>query len=172
MTSDAVAEVRLADEEPFRGLLAGVSEAAEMFAALTIAERDALPGAALDGIARLCGAITDFTGETALAGLPADEPVRHGLVIEWPAPPVGVPAWIHPQLVSVYELGRDGERQVLPVRMTLRLSPDEIVTADVTLLAGEGGEPIGLREMPALRDGEVATVSLRYEVAAMRVAGG
>ena len=170
--SDAVLGVRLADGEPFSFLVKGAAEAAGMFAALTEAERDALPDAALYGIARLNGAIAEFTGERTPQPVPEDEPVRYGLVIEWPASAPGLPPRIHPRMVSVYELGRDGERQVLPVRMTLRLSPDEIVTADVELLAGEDGEPVGLREMPALRDGEVATVALRYEVAAMRVAGG
>ena len=100
---------------------------------------------------------------------PDDEPVRFGLVIEWPAPQVNGRAFINPRLVSVFEITPEGERQVLPVSMSLHLSPDELVAADIELLAGEDGEPIGVKQLPAVRDGETVTTVRRYEVAEMRV---
>ena len=104
---------------------------------------------------------------------PEDEPLRYGLVIEWPAPPAGLPPFVNPQLVSVFEVTRDGERQMPGVtRLTLHLAPGELVTADVETILGEDGEPIRLKGKPAVKDDELATAVLRYEVAAMRVAGG
>jgi hypothetical protein len=56
-------ELKITDEEPFRLFVKGAGESAGMFATLTEAERDALPQAALFGIARLRGAIAEFTGD-------------------------------------------------------------------------------------------------------------
>lgn len=58
-------EVHIADEEPVRSFVAGVSEAAGMFAALGEDETAALPDAALLGIARLRGALAEIGREPA-----------------------------------------------------------------------------------------------------------
>jgi hypothetical protein len=163
--------VRLADEEPFRFLVKGAAEAAEMFAALTDEERDALPDAALSGIARLREAIAEFTGEVPLPEPREDEPLRYGLVIEWPGPPATGPARISPNLVSVFEADALGAERQLPgvTRLTLRLSPDEPVSADVETILGEDGEPIRLKGEPAWKDDRLARGVFCYEVAAVRV---
>lgn len=102
---------------------------------------------------------------------PEVEPLRYGLVIEWPAPPATGPARISPQLVSVFVADALGAEQQLPgvTRLTLRLSPGEVVSADMETILGEDGEPIRLKGQPAVRNGELATAVLRYEVAAVRV---
>lgn len=101
---------------------------------------------------------------------PEGEPVRYGLVLEWP-PPGKPPARIRPYLLSVFTVDADGTERQLPgvTRMTLHLAVDDLVTAEVETLLGEDGEPVRLRELPAVRDGEPATAVLRYEVAAVRV---
>lgn len=157
--------VRLADAEPFGFLVKGAAEAAEMFAALTGEERDALPDAALLGIARLRGAIAEFTGEAPLPELPEDAPPRGHVVIEWPGDP------FVPRLTAVYEVTPDGERLLAVTRLDVCLTPEDAVTADVVALAGEDGEPLDAasRRLPAFLDGEPVTVALRYEVASMRI---
>jgi hypothetical protein len=102
---------------------------------------------------------------------PEDEPLRYGLVIEWPGPPAHGPARIEPRLVSVYEADAQGAERLLPgvTRLTLRLSADELVSADVETVLGEDGEPLRLKGQPAVTDDGLATAVLRYEVAAVRV---
>lgn len=167
----AEAELRFADEEPIRLLLKGISEAAGMLAALTGEERDGLPDAALLGIARLRGAIAEFTGEEPPQKLPEGEPLRYGLVIELPAPRTSPPMPIVFAEVLLHEIDPAGAERPLPgvTGLTLRLSPGECMTADVESLVGEDGEPLAAGAEPAERDGEFATAVFRYVVAAARV---
>lgn len=169
--SEAVVELRFADEEPVRLLLKGISETAGMFAALTDAERDGLPDAALLGIARLRGAIAEFTGEEPPQNLHEGEPLRYGLVIELPAPRTSPPLPIVFAEVLLHEIGPPGAERPLPgvTGLTLRLSPDECMTADVESLVGEDGEPLAASAEPVERDGGFATAVFRYAVAAARV---
>lgn len=102
---------------------------------------------------------------------PEGEPLRYGLVIEWPGLPATGPARIAPQLVSVFEADALGAERQLPgvTRLTLRLTPGELVTADVETILGEDGEPIRLKGEPAWKGDRLATGVFRYEVATVRV---
>lgn len=102
---------------------------------------------------------------------PEDEPLRYGLVVEWPGPPAEGPARILPRLVSLYETDAQGaERELAGVTsLTLHLSVDELVSADVETILGEDGGPLRLKGQPAVTGEGLATAVFRYEVAAVRV---
>lgn len=102
---------------------------------------------------------------------PEGEPLRYGLVIEWPGPPATGPARISPQLVSVFETDALGAERQLPgvTRLTLRLLPGEQVSADVETILGEDGEPLRFRGRPAVTGDGLATAAFRYEVTAMKI---
>lgn len=105
------------------------------------------------------------------AGAPESEPLRYGLVIELPEPRGNPPLPIVFAEMALHEISPDGtERPLRAVTgLTLHLSPDECMTADVESLTGEDGEPLAPGADPVVKDGEFATSVYRYVVAIARV---
>lgn len=90
----------------------------------------------------------------------------HGsVIIEWPAPRGEgrpMPGWD----VAVYDAA-SGRQMLNVMRATLvSAEPENLVTADLTMLADEDGNPAA---EPHLRDGHVITGVFRFLIAEMRV---
>ena len=86
--------------------------------------------------------------------------------------PHGVGAIIG-RMTAVYDAFTGGEPGPKPITtvtgITVRVSMDEIVTADLTMFADEEGNPVH-EGMPHVRDGEVITATFPFIVSEMRVA--
>ena len=114
-------------------------------------------------------AVTETAGTEA-----GEEPLayRGAIVIEWPkAAPHGVGA-IAGRMVSVYDAFTGGEPGPKPIttvsEIALRVSADEIVTADLTMFADEAGDPI--LDGEPVRDGDgFRTGVFPFLVSEMRV---
>lgn len=97
---------------------------------------------------------------------------RGAVILEWPKPaPAGVGALIG-RLTAVYDPFTDSEPGPKPITtvtgITVRVTMDEIVTADLTMFADEDGNPL-YDGMPCIRDGEVITGTFPFIVTEMRV---
>ena len=156
--ADVSVEVRVTDSEPFEAFVNGVACAAGSFAKLTDGERAALPAAAQEGIGALIALAEGRAPEAA-----RDLTPRGSVIIEW-APPHA--SRLPGCLTSVYDTAT-GEQffTVLRVRLIDAVA-DDFVTADLTMLADDSGEPSA---MVYERDGEVITGVFRFYVSEMRV---
>ena len=90
---------------------------------------------------------------------------RGSVIIEWPAPRSEgrpMPGWD----VAVYDAATGAQMLNVMRAILVSAEPSDLVTADLTMLAGEDGDPSA---EPCLRDGEVITGTFRFLVAGMRV---
>lgn len=161
-------ELRFADEEPIRTFIASVASAAGFFAGVDV---DELPEAARRGVTELRAACEAVAASVPSREVP-DAGYRGAIVIEWPkAAPHGVGAIIG-RMVSVYDAFTGGETGPKPIttvsEISLRVSMDEIVTADLTMFADEAGDPI-LDGQPVLDGDEIRIGVFPFLVAEMRV---
>lgn len=96
---------------------------------------------------------------------------RGAVIIEWPTPR-GVGA-IAGNMVSVYDALTGGEAGPKPITtvsgISLRVSMDEIVTADLTMFADPDGNPVYDVRQGHIGDGEIITGTFPFVVAEMRV---
>lgn len=163
-----VVNLHIADHEPVRSLITGITAAWDHFGPLTAAELGGLPEPVQAGIAGLRAALGSFTGDSLPPPLPEDQPCRGPAAIEWAAPAGGYPAPLCGRLTAFYETGP--RHRLIPVTaLTIQVRPDSVITADVTAFAGEDGEPLGLAGLPVIRDGAYVTGVFRYEVTEMRI---
>lgn len=177
MSEIASVELRFADEEPVRSFIAAVSTAYERFAEASPEDLQGLPAAIAEGILGMQDAVAILAGPVLMP--PAgnrEEPScpRGAVIIEWPEPaPLGVGA-ISARMVTVYDAFTGGDPGPKPITtvsaITVRVTMDEIVTADLTMFADEHGEPI-LDGQPLVRDGEILTGVFPFLVSEMRVKG-
>jgi hypothetical protein len=157
-------ELRIADKEPLRSFIAAVGSALGLFADL---DEQALPEAVRLGVAEL---------RSACGRLGAGIPHREGpdgdyagvVMIEWPpATGTGPYAAMIGRAASVFD-AVSGKQIKTCAGITVRVNMEELVTADLTLLAGADGEPI-LQGEPVL-DGEgIRTGVFPFLVSEMRV---
>ena len=152
-------EIAVSGLEPVRFLFKGATEAAGMFATLTEAEQDALPDAALFGIARLRGAIAEFTDEA-----PA---YRGTVILEWPPPGPSPYAAMLGRQVQVIDAVA-GKPITTCSAVNIRASAVGQVAADLILFADEDGNPL-LEGQPVVKDGEILNGVFPFYIAEMRV---
>lgn len=106
------------------------------------------------------------------AKVPEDEETvaqyRGVIIIEWPpGTGKGPHSAIAGHLMSITD-AMTGKPIMTCVHAEIHVAMDALVTADLTLLAGEDGEPLSGGE-PVVRDGEVVTGVFPFLVAEMRV---
>lgn len=167
-----VVELFVADTEPVRSFIAGVTDAWEHLAALPPDEAEALPGPVRDGILVLGEAVRVLAGELPPGALPEAEPPRGAVILEWPAPPEHGAGGIRGPHVAVYDAltgDRAQPRAITTVTgISVRVNMTSVVTADLTMFTDEAGEPI-LDGPPVLKDMAILTGTFRYHVAGMRI---
>jgi len=164
-------KLTIAGREPFRSFARGAADAAAMFATLTGDELDALPGAALFGIARLRGAIAGLAdGEPGESALPREEPdaYRGVIAIEWPPPNGASPYSSMPGcLVSVTD-ALTGKPIMTCTKIIVHADAGALVTADLTMFADADGEPL-LDGEPVIDGDGFRTGVFPFLVSEMRV---
>jgi len=83
------------------------------------------------------------------------------IIIEWgPARPGGIPGW----QTAIYDAATG---QLLPGVMTLTATADDVVTAELRMLADADGKPFAADALVIPDD--ISTAVFRYRVAEMRV---
>lgn len=140
MTADrpAAIEFKFADEEPIRSFIARVASAAGFFAGI---DPDGLPEAGRLGVAELRSAC-----EAVGASVPSREgpyaEYRGVIVIEWPAAYGASPYSSMPGRKTEITDALTGKPIRTCTSLTVHADMGGLVTAGLTLFAGEAGEPI------------------------------
>ena len=158
MAKSAVVEVKVADHETVRALIAAISGAAETWTPEQVAEFQRLYDETL----------ADGAGRHKIVSLPPDPVVTgRSIIIEWGHPRSGMmPGWD----TAIYDAAT-GEQIMTASRIrVVDADAESLITADLTLFADEDGSPV-YGGKPHVRDGEIITGVFRFDVAGMRVAG-
>lgn len=161
----AVVELRFADEEPIRSFIDGVSSALGLFSGV---DDDELPEAARLAVMELRAACEAVGAPVPTRDGP-DADYRGVIVIEWPLPSnAGSPySSIGGHKVTVAD-ALTGKPINTCLGVTVRADPQSLVTAELTMLAGEDGGPL-LEGEPVLDGKEIRTGVFPFFVAEMRV---
>jgi hypothetical protein len=114
---------------------------------------------------------TDLGDVTATREATGQPEFLGAVIIEWPAAPrrgVGAIAGCTVAVYAAFTGSECGPKPITTVtRIEIHAPADELVTADLTMFAGEDGKPL-FDGMPVLRDGEVITGTFPFIVAEMR----
>jgi hypothetical protein len=170
----AAVKVKIADLPQVKAAMTRLSDALELFAALSDEERAALPDAARQGLDALAGA------EAATARLTKPDGFDYWgyVIIEWPAFPQGkhpkpIPGW------GCVLINAETGRQFNTCRkIELHADTENIITADLTMFADGDGKPAfelepgdakGSLKIPALEDGRIREGTFPFFVSEMRV---
>ncbi len=165
MTS-AVVEPRIADAEPFRTFIAAVGSALGLF---RDADMDALPAAARAGVAELRSACEVLGAAIPPREVP-DDAYRGVVIIEWPAPyGAGPYSAMHGGKAAITD-AVTGALLTTVSRAVVTASPQDLMTAELTMLADAGGEPVP-DGPPVVEGGTVRTGTFTFLVTEMRVRG-
>ena len=99
---------------------------------------------------------------------PEPDQYRGVIIIEWPAAHGASPYSVIVGRKTEITDALTGKPIRTCTGFTVRMDVEALVTADLTLLAGEHGEPL-LEGRPVMKDGEILTATFPFLVAEMRV---
>lgn len=160
----AAVELKIADAEPFSTFIAAVGSTLGLFAGVDL---DALPEGARAGVAELRSAC-EALGASIPAREAPDDAYRGVVIIEWPAPyGTGPYSAMHGGGAAITD-AVTGALLTTVSRAVITASPQNLVTAELTMLADADGEPIP-DGLPVVEGGEIRTGTFTFLVTEMRV---